>query len=223
MRSEINYTTWEKVYSYIFDYQKKELLSKCDPSNFMNPYNHDKIAIANEIILQLNQAYSLIDLKRIRSEAVKLNVYVDSLQIYEYLCKICNPTNYTGKKEEFQTANNLYERVLNSNKNYEELEAILEDARGENLGILETEIPVVKKIMSRFTIAWLVFGVWEILHLTLYITKGTLYNSSNYFFPFQTTNVAKYDSSEFFIYGIIFPLVIYSIIRFANESNRIKR
>ena len=100
--------SWSEIYSLIFKYQKKELLSKCNPSQFMNPYNHDKIAIANDCILKIEAASSLLELKPIRLIVSQLGVHVDPSQIYKYLLQICDPTNFTGKIEEFQLANNLY-------------------------------------------------------------------------------------------------------------------
>lgn len=93
--------------------------------------------------------------KSIRHEAEKLDVYVDASQIYEYLSKICNPTNFIGKLEEFEIANNLYQRLVNANMAYEVLEDIMNDAHVAKLDIIEEEIPIVKKPLTKSTIIFL--------------------------------------------------------------------
>lgn len=213
---ETNNITWTYIYTLIFNYQKKELLSKCNPLNFMNPYNHDNIAIANESTQKINEATSLSDLKPVRLEVAKLNIFVDPSQIYDYLCVICNPTRYTGKLEEFQLANNLYERIVNSGMDYEVLEGILEDAHASKLGIIEEPIPMAKKTITTLTL----LGIWEIILITLWGAKGCLYNATSYFFPFQTTNIAKFDFSEFCVYGIVLPIVTFGIFKVLNKFNQ---
>lgn len=213
--------TWCEIYSLIFEYQKKELLSKCDPSQFMNPYNHDKIAIANDCILKIEAASSLSELKLIRSIVSQLGIHVDPSQIYKYLLQICNPTNFTGKIEEFQLANNLYQRIINSEMDYEVLEEILDDAHISKLGIQEVKVPIVKEPISKKLIWSLtVIGLWEVFQITLWGVKGSLYNSTQYFYPFQTTNSAKYDYTEFFVYGITLPTILICIVLIYNKLNR---
>lgn len=213
--------SWSEIYSLIFKYQKKELLSKCNPSQFMNPYNHDKIAIANDCILKIEAASSLLELKPIRLIVSQLGVHVDSSQIYKYLLQICDPTNFTGKTEEFQLANNLYQRIINSGMDYEVLEEILDDAHTSKLGIKEVANPIVKKPVSKKLIWSLTsIGLWEVFQITLWAVKGSLYNSTLYFYPFLTTNIAKYDYTEFLAYGIALPTVFASIIFIHNKLYR---
>ena len=50
--------------------------------------------------------------------------------------------------------------------------------------------------------------IWEIIQFFLWSYKGVLYNSYDYFFPFQTFDIAKYDITEFALYGVLFPIVI---------------
>ena len=104
-------TSWEEIESHLFEYQKAELLEKCNPSIFMDPYNHDKVEIANSIMIKASDAVCLADLKELRGMVVSLGVKISTSQVFNYLTTVCNPINYIGTKELFTSANNLYSRI----------------------------------------------------------------------------------------------------------------
>lgn len=213
-RIDYSSVSWKEIEVLLFEYQKTELLQKCNPSLFMNPYNHDKVEIANILSIKLNDAINLKDLKILKEMALSLGVEVSTSQIYDYLKTICNPINFAGSKDLFSAANNLYGRVLESKNNISELESILLQAEGIiSLKSNEVKIPVVvepKEPISKFKVAMLlVWGLWTGAHIFMWAYKGILYNATTYFFPFQTTNLKKYDYTEFLIYGVAVPAVIF--------------
>ena len=215
-RIDYSSVSWKEVEALLFEYQKGELLNKCNPSLFMNPYNHDKVETANAILIKLNDSTCLKDLKILREMALSLGVKVSTSQIYDYLKTICNPINFVGSKELFSAANNLYERILESKNNISELERILQQAEGIiMLKSNEVEIPVIvepKEPISRSKIVlFLVWTLWTGAHIFMWAYKGILYNATTYFFPFQTTNLKKYDYTEFLVYGVAFPAVIFGL------------
>ena len=208
--------SWKEVEALLFEYQKAELLQKCNPSLFMNPYNHDKVEIANTLSIKINDAINLKDLKNLREMALSLGVEVSTSQIYDYLKTICNPINFAGSKELFSAVNNLYGRVLESKNNISELESILKQAEGIILlKSTEVEIPVVvepkEPISKSKIVVLLVWAMWTGAHIFMWAYKGILYNATTYFFPFQTTNLKKYDYTEFLVYGVAVPAVMFGL------------
>ena len=77
------------------------------------------------------------------------------------------------------------------------------------------EIPAVvepKEPISKFKVAMLlVWGLWTGAHIFMWAYKGILYNATTYFFPFQTTNPKKYDYTEFLVYGVAVPAVMFGL------------
>ena len=108
-----------------------ELKSKCDPKNFMEPYDQQKVSIANELyscIIALKGNASQKVLKDIRSQAMqKLGIKFSTEALYGKLEKICNPKNFTGdnyNKDYVALANSLYPKVLQCPDDILELEKI---------------------------------------------------------------------------------------------------
>lgn len=215
-RIDYSSVSWKEVEALLFEYQKTELLQKCNPSLFMNPYNHDKVEIANTLSIKVNDAINLKDLKTLREMALSLGVKVSTSQTYDYLKTICNPINFVGSKELFSAANNLYGRVLESKNNISELESVLKQAEGIILlKSNEVEIPVVvepkEPISKSKIVVLLVWAMWTGAHIFMWAYKGILYNATTYFFPFQTTNLKKYDYTEFLVYGVAVPAVMFGL------------
>lgn len=210
-------TSWKEMESYLFEYQKAELLEKCNPSIFMNPYNHDKVEIANSIMMKVIDATCLSDLKELRGMVISLGVEISTSQIFYYLTTVCNPINYIGTTDLFTSANNLYSRILASKNNMMELEKIREQAevviplisKEDIPAIIETKEPISKSKISIL----LILGTWTCIHGVMWIYKGVMYNATSYFFPFQTLNIRKYDFTEFFIYGILVPSIVVGVAR----------
>jgi hypothetical protein len=126
--NKINKLRWEDILSLIFEYQKIEIAAKTYPKNYMDPYEHDKLDISNQIQLELSKSYVLEDLRHVRKLAKKLDIYVDTNQISDYLKLICYPLDFIGK-DYFQEANDLYQEIIISSNDYDKLEMLLYKAQ----------------------------------------------------------------------------------------------
>ena len=119
------------------DYNKyllNELLDKCNPQNFMNPYNYEKVKIANELypLLQKCDGNDNDELVEIRKEAIsKLGIILSTSTIFEELCKTCNPQQFMNpyNPDKVAKANELYSRVLQNKTDIDALENIRDEAR----------------------------------------------------------------------------------------------
>jgi hypothetical protein len=123
-----------------FSSLKSELLQKCNPSNYMHPYDHDKVEKANRIYadtLKCNEENSSL-LNVLRTQAInELGIAISTKDIYDELCKICNPGRFTTSEnynsEKLSIANDLFYKILRNKNNIEELEIILAEARDHGL------------------------------------------------------------------------------------------
>lgn len=212
MSIEFHKTTWEKVFKNILRTQKNELYRKCKPENFMNPYDHDKIMVANEILFKLNTVKSLDDIKEPRYLALKIGVKISSEQIFNYLSVICNPINYVGKEVEFENANNLYSQILECKDDIEKLEYLL----------LKAQKTIVLHPKKSNWYGLVILILWESLQVFLWAYKGVLYNATDYFYPINTFNLMKYDYTEFLIYGIVLPITIFCSYKLIKIIKKIK-
>lgn len=105
------------IYSNLYD----ELNQKCNPANFMSPYDPEKVDISNSIFSQLEEnIYNVEILISLRNIAIsKLGISFSTSELYEKLHHIYNPANYIGDNydaEKLCAANNLYIQI-ESNKN----------------------------------------------------------------------------------------------------------
>lgn len=71
------------------------------------------------------------------------------------------------------------------------------------------ESPIIKTNLSDKSKKWLfIYGVWALLNLIFIFIKCNNY-ASNYFFPFDDWDLEYYDFSEFLVYVILLPFVIW--------------
>jgi len=108
-----------------------ELIDKCDPDKFMTEYDHDRIAIANDIYTKAQETsfYDETMLKELRKRAItELGIKFSTEMIYEELINLLKPSKYSGT-EKFKDANDLYNRVINNADDIEELEQIKDEAK----------------------------------------------------------------------------------------------
>ena len=116
-----------------FSNLQEELLFRCNPSNFLKPYNQSKIDVANDIyeILQ-NGTIDLESLKELRGKAIReLDVKFSTITLYNILIKACNPKNFTDANynaAKLRKANGLYSKITENADNIEILEEIKDDA-----------------------------------------------------------------------------------------------
>ena len=113
----------------------EELLEKCDPTNFLNPYDPEKAGKANIIYNELRSANRNDKdlMKHFRTQAIEdLGVKFSTRKLYNRLTKICNPQNFTGESynsQLFEKANNIYPLVLENADNIIRLEEIWQKAQ----------------------------------------------------------------------------------------------
>ena len=107
-----------------------ELKARCAPENFMNPYEPDKVSMANELYSLVLSANENDDatLKALRLKAMELlGVRFSTEELYKKLTDACNPKNFTGEnynKERLDLANRLYQAVLMNADNIIALEEV---------------------------------------------------------------------------------------------------
>lgn len=220
-----NNISWKEIFDLIYTYQRDELQTKSNPSNFMVPYDHDKIAIANDVLRLSQNSTKFEELRRIRSLASEIGISIDCTQLFTYLSVICSPINFMGKEEEFKMANDFYGRILQAKNNIDALEDILMEARSLGLGIPLEIIPEntdPKKLPLKTKILICIIALWEGAAVFMLAYKGVLYNAKDYFFPFQTCNIAKYDYTEFLFYGIIVPVLVTGVIAVSRITTKNK-
>lgn len=99
----------------------KELKYRCNPERYMEPYEPEKVRIANQLYSQIpipneNNQVSAKVLKSIRNEAMELlGIKFSTEVLYNRLKDLCYPKNYMNEnydKEKLDIANDLYQEVL---------------------------------------------------------------------------------------------------------------
>lgn len=103
-----------------------ELRQKCNPNNFMHPYNHELVKLSNALYSQIEtEKENEKALKKIRKRAVEeLGIIVSTERLYYRLKQNIDPSKYVGHREWVDIANDLYNQVLCNGDNIEELERI---------------------------------------------------------------------------------------------------
>lgn len=109
-------------YASLYD----ELKKKCNPLEYMSPYNYEKVKIANELAsLTENNKNNPEELKSIRKRAMKeLNLQFATIGLYEELTYTFNPKRYANNPTQLTLINEIYHNVLLNADNIEALELI---------------------------------------------------------------------------------------------------
>lgn len=107
----------------------EELLYRCDPARFMEPYDKEKVDIANSLYAKILQNENNIDvLKQLRAIAIKdLKVKFSTRKLYMKLKTICEPSYYTGteyNEDLLSLSNRLYSQIRENADDIEKLEEI---------------------------------------------------------------------------------------------------
>ena len=115
-------------YSNLYD----ELKQRCNPANFMDPYDAEKVEISNGLYSKLNQYKDNIpELIKIRNIAIKkLGVHFSSKELFETLSSIYSPQQYTGENydpEKLSVANTVYSKILSNKDDIINLEKIVQE------------------------------------------------------------------------------------------------
>lgn len=106
-----------------------ELLKKCNPANFMRPYNKEKVDIANDIYGQASRNKdNTAELMRLRKRAMQeLDTRFSTIKLYSKLKDACSPEKFTGENydaNKLRQANELYAQILENADDIEALEEI---------------------------------------------------------------------------------------------------
>lgn len=110
----------------------EEMLQKCNPKNFMHPYDSTKIEIANEIYEQVRNNYNEDLLVLLRNRSInELNISFSTINLYSKLVKACNPENFVDDNydpDKLIKANSLFPKIKKNADNIIELESIEKEA-----------------------------------------------------------------------------------------------
>ena len=128
-----------------FDSLYDELLAKCNPQNYLEPYDFEKAQSANELyqrVLECDKEDEAI-LKQIRKEAIlKLGAKFSTSHLYNEIWNEYDPSRFTGKvydAEKFSIANTIRQKAVENAKNIEILEILVKEAE-EKLGKRSNDI-----------------------------------------------------------------------------------
>lgn len=125
-----------------FEKKKKEpiydkLKGLCNPANFMNPYDKEKVEKANYIYEQLMKTNSsdIEALKKLRRQAIdELNLNFINLEYIQDLKSQCNPERFLVPydAEKVRIANEIYKKLIDNENNIDILEEVEKEIK-ENL------------------------------------------------------------------------------------------
>mgnify|MGYP006357842935 CR=1 FL=1 len=88
------------------------------------------------------------------------------------------------------------------------------------------EIPIIKTNLSANQKKWIgIYVAWALLNFIFIFIKGTYDGSNRYFFPFQasgrnTWDLEYYDFSEFLVYAILLPLIVFFIYKYIEKISK---
>lgn len=117
-----------KIYESLYE----ELIEKCNPVNFMYPYDKDKVDTANLIYKKLlgskpkHKCYSNHEIRRIKDLAIRELGISISDSLYRKLINYCDPKRFMNPYdfEAVQVANEFYSLVEKSKDDIVELEEL---------------------------------------------------------------------------------------------------
>ncbi len=112
-------------YASLYD----EIKKKCNPLNYMSPYDYEKVKISNELTALIEQNKSDVEeLKRLRKRAVEeLGIQFATIELYEELTYNFNPKKYVNNPTHLRLINEVYHNILMNADNIEMLERIKQD------------------------------------------------------------------------------------------------
>lgn len=118
------------------EYRKKrnepiydQLKNLCNPANFLNPYDKEKVEKSNSIYEQLmnTNCQDIETLKKLRQKAInELNLNFINIEYIQDLKSKCNPERFLKpyNAEKVRVANELYNKLIDNENNIEILEKI---------------------------------------------------------------------------------------------------
>lgn len=118
--------------SKVYDSLYEELLDKCNPKNFMVPYDKDKVGSANLIYKALlenkpsHKCYSNQEIRDIKDQAVReLGIFISD-SLYQKLINYCDPKRFMEPYDfkAVQVANEFYALIEKKKDDIVELEGL---------------------------------------------------------------------------------------------------
>lgn len=115
---------------------KDELLVKCNPENFLTPYNKEKVVKANEIFKELKENLEQTDdeLIVLRNRAInELKIPFDTTNTYAYVIEHSNPKKFLDpyNPQKLIIANEIYSQALQNKENIDTLEQLIKRIKNE--------------------------------------------------------------------------------------------
>lgn len=112
-------------YNTLFD----ELKEKCNPANFMAPYDAKCVEISNAIYAQLSgNKHNLSVLISLRNQAIRdLGIQFSTQELFDKLTEIYNPNKFVGdnySSERLHVANKIYSQIQSKRNDIIGLEQI---------------------------------------------------------------------------------------------------
>lgn len=131
-KSKIKTLLQIKSYSSLYE----ELLEKCNPENFMNPYNQDMVQKSNVLYQRILTSHPDDNnlLLSIRNEAhAKLNIMFDTNKLYTFILEKANPKQYINpyNPDKLSIANEIYSAAIQNKDNVDLLEGLVERIKRE--------------------------------------------------------------------------------------------
>lgn len=142
----------ETVYPSLY----AELKKKCDPQNFVGEsYDARKASVANSLyssLLALSPNCPDAELIELRNRAIdELDVYISTKSLFDELCEVCNPQQFTGQKYDgalFEKANAIFSRIKDNKRDIRQLEQIKTEAQ-EFYDLYASELPKILEIKKK--------------------------------------------------------------------------
>lgn len=170
--------------SKLFD----ELKEKCNPQNFLEPYDAQKIERSNNIYSKLDSAkYDIEELERLRDSAISdLGIAYHNTALYNNLCTLFNPQQFMGENydgQKLQAANQYYAKVLANKGNDKELEKIYEEIsknRKSEINVESNSTPTTgSKIKMTILYFIVLYGAIQLISILLVMAFFLVYDQIN--------------------------------------------
>ena len=164
-----------KMYSYSSLYS--ELKNKCNPKNFLVPYDKEKVDIANDLYSQLlnldKNDSEVINILR-KQATQKLGIVLSTKKLYEELLDYCDPQKFMNpyNHSAVQQANHYYPLIHEYRNQLDKLEALHKEISGDE--VLKKYYSDRQKEEDKDSMRFLITGIIVMLVIIALIVLATL-------------------------------------------------